>query len=123
MVPWKTEGNDCKSFLYNNVRFPALESIYRDWPAQITQQIIIKLQNEKKILFAIIDVLIVSILPDVLIKISEGFVPGWLPFAKIFISLGMVLICISVKEFKQLLNFAIVLFTISLLQTLIPLVS
>ena len=78
---------------------------------------------KKRIVFAIIDVLIVSIFPDVLIKISEGFIPGWVPFAKIFISLGMVLICVSVKEFKQLLNFAIVLFTISLLQTLIPLVS
>ena len=78
---------------------------------------------KKTIVFAIINVLIVSILPEIIIKLSTGIIPGWLPFAKILISFVAVIICIFTKEFNQLRNYSIVLATVLIIQSITSLVS
>lgn len=67
---------------------------------------------KRKIAFAIIFVLIASILFDIIITKLLGYKPAWLAFTKLLILAGASIIFIFVKDYKQFSKYTLVLATI-----------
>lgn len=72
---------------------------------------------KRKIAFAIISILIASILFDIIIKELVGFIPWWLTLIKFMILLGANILCIFAKSLRTFLKYTAIL-TVIILSTI-----